>query len=275
MFNLVLEKAEEPEIKLPTSIGSSRKLESSRKTSISALLTMPKPLTVFSSVQFSRSVMSDSLWPHESQHARPPCSSPTPGVHSDSRPSSQWCHPAISSFVVPFSSCPQSLPAPESFPVSQLVTWGGQSTGVSALVSFLSKKSQGWSPSEWTGWISLHCPLYIFHITARVNVNWWFTGDPWTAWVWIILGPLILGFFSPVVVLHYSTTQLRLVELEDREEPCLCTVGTYGGPAMSYMQILQRMGPPRVGSRTKLYFHRTFQWFPIKLGEKSKFLNTA
>ena len=78
----------------------------------------------FSSVQFSRSVMSNSLWPHESQHARPPCPSPTPGVHSDSHPSSQWCHPAISSLVVPFSSCPQSLPASESFPMSQLFTWG-------------------------------------------------------------------------------------------------------------------------------------------------------
>ena len=108
----------------------------------------------FSSVQFSRSVMSNSLWPHESQHTMPPCSS-TPGVHSDSRPSRQWCHPAISSSVVPFSSCPQSLPAWESFPVSQLFTWGGQSTGVSALASVLPKKSQGWSPSEWTGWISL------------------------------------------------------------------------------------------------------------------------
>ena len=74
----------------------------------------------FSSVQFSRSVISDSLWPHESQHARPPCASPTPGVHSDSCPSSQWCHPAISSSVIPFSSCPQSLPASGSFPVSQL-----------------------------------------------------------------------------------------------------------------------------------------------------------
>ena len=106
-------------------------------------------LTVFlrslSSVQFSRSVMSDSLRPHESQHARPPCLSPTPGVHSDSRPSSQWCHPAISSSVVPFSSCPQSLPASESFPMSQLFTWGGQITAVSALASFLPKKSQGWS----------------------------------------------------------------------------------------------------------------------------------
>ena len=91
------------------------------------------------SVQFSCSVMSDSLQPHESQHARPPCPSPAPGVHSDSHPSSQWCHPAISSSVVPFSSCPQSLPASESFPMSQLFTWGGQSTGVSALASFLPR----------------------------------------------------------------------------------------------------------------------------------------
>ena len=97
--------------------------------------------------------MSNSLQPHQLQHARPPCPSPTPGVHSDSRPSSQWCHLAISSSVVPFSFCPQSLPASESFPMSQLFTWGGQSTGVSALASFLPKKSQGWSPS--TGWISL------------------------------------------------------------------------------------------------------------------------
>ena len=110
---------------------------------------------VFSSVQFSRSVMSDSLRPHESWHARPPCPSPTPRVHSDSHPSSQWCHPAISSSVVPFSSWPQSLPASESFPMSQFFAWGGQSTGVSALASFLPKKSQGWSPSEWTDWISL------------------------------------------------------------------------------------------------------------------------
>ena len=99
-----------------------------------------------SSVQFSCSVMSDSLWPHESQHARPPCPSPAPGVHSDSRPSSQWCHPAISSSVVPFSSCPQSLPASESFPVSQLLARDGQSTGVSASASVLPKKSRGWSP---------------------------------------------------------------------------------------------------------------------------------
>ena len=111
--------------------------------------------TVSSVSQFSRSVMSDSLRPHESQHARPPCPSPTPGVHPDSHPLSQWYHPAISSFVVPFSSCPQSLPASESFPMSQLFSWGGQSTGVSSLASFLPKKSQGWSPLEWTGWIAL------------------------------------------------------------------------------------------------------------------------
>ena len=108
-----------------------------------------------SSSQFSCSVVYNSLRPHESQHARPPCPSPTPGVHSDSRTSSQWCHPAISTSVVPFSSFPQSLQASESFPMSQLFTWGGQSTGVSAVASFLPKKSQGWSPSEWTGWISL------------------------------------------------------------------------------------------------------------------------
>ena len=100
--------------------------------------------------------MSDSLRPHESQHARPPCPSPTPGVHSNSCPLSWWSHPAISSSVVPFSSCPQSFPASESFPMNQLFTWGGLSTGVSALASFLPKKSQGWSPSEWTIWISLH-----------------------------------------------------------------------------------------------------------------------
>ena len=109
----------------------------------------------FSSVQFSHSVVSDFLRPRESQHARPPCPSPTPRVHSDSCPLSQWSHPAISSSVVPFSSCPQSLPASESFPTSQLFTWGGQSTWVSALASVLPKKCQGWSPSEWTGWISL------------------------------------------------------------------------------------------------------------------------
>ena len=124
------------------------------KNNVAALWNAKHTVTI-SSVQFSRSVVSDSLWPHELQHARAPCLSPTPRVHWDSRPPSQWCHPAISSSVVPFSSCPQSLPASDSFPMSQLFTWGGQSTGVSASASFLPKKSQGWSPSNWTSWISL------------------------------------------------------------------------------------------------------------------------
>ena len=107
------------------------------------------------SVQFSRSVVSDSLRPHESQHARPPFPSPTPGVHSNSCPSSQWWHPAISSSVVPFSSHPQSLPASGFFPVSRLFACGGQSIGVSASASVLPMNTQDWSPLEWTGWISL------------------------------------------------------------------------------------------------------------------------
>ena len=109
----------------------------------------------FSSVQFSHSIVSDSLQPHESQHARPPCPSPTPWVHSNSCPSSRWCHPAISSSVIPFSSCPQSLPASGSFPMSQLFARGGQSVGVSALASVLPMSTQEWLPSKWTGWISL------------------------------------------------------------------------------------------------------------------------
>ena len=108
----------------------------------------------FRSVQFSRSVMSDFLRSHESQHARPPCPSPTPGVHSNSCPSSWWCHPAISSSVIPFSSCPHSLLASGSFPMSQLFEWGGQSIGVSALASVLPMNTQDWSSLEWTGWIS-------------------------------------------------------------------------------------------------------------------------
>ena len=105
--------------------------------------------------KWSHSVVSDSLWPHEPQHTRPPCPSPTSAVYSNSCPSNQWCHPTISSSVVPFSSCPQSLPASGSFPMSQLFAWGGQSTGVSASASVLPMNTQDWSPSGWTGWISL------------------------------------------------------------------------------------------------------------------------
>ena len=107
------------------------------------------------SVQFSGSVVSYSLRPHESQHARPPCPSPTSGIYPNSCPSSQWCHQAIPSSVIPFSSCPQSLLASGSFPMSQLFTRGGQSIGVSALTSVLPMNTQYWSPLGWTGWISL------------------------------------------------------------------------------------------------------------------------
>ena len=107
------------------------------------------------SVQFRCSVMSDSLRPHEPQHARPPCSSPAPGVHPNSCPLSQWCHPTISTSVVPFSSCPQSFPASGSFQMSQFFTSGGQSFGVSASTSVLPMNTQDWSPLGWVGWISL------------------------------------------------------------------------------------------------------------------------
>ena len=106
-------------------------------------------------VQFSCSIVSDSLQPHESQHTRPPCPSPTPGVYPNSCPSSRWHHPAISSSVVLFSFCPQSLPASRSFPISQIFTWGGQSIGASASVSVFPVNSQDWSPLGWTGWIFL------------------------------------------------------------------------------------------------------------------------
>ena len=129
-----------------TSASHFSTLLTEEKDHVSVLHSFIKLISLFylcwtPSVQFSRSVVSDSLQPHESQHARPPCPSPTPRVYPDSCPSSQWCHPAISSCVVPFSSCPQSLPASESFPVSQLFTWGSQSTGASALASVLPKKS--------------------------------------------------------------------------------------------------------------------------------------
>ena len=105
--------------------------------------------------QFSCSVVSDSLQPHEPQHGRPPCPSPTPGVHPNPHPLSRWCHPTISSSVVPFSSSSQSFPVSGSFQMSQLFTSGGQSTGVSASASVLPMNTQDWSPSGWTGWISL------------------------------------------------------------------------------------------------------------------------
>ena len=109
----------------------------------------------FSSVQFSCSVMSDSLQPHELQHARPPCPSPAPGVHPNPCPLSQWCHPTISSSVIPFSSCPQSFPGSGSFLMSQLFASGGQSIRVSASTSVLPMNTQDWFHLGLTGWISL------------------------------------------------------------------------------------------------------------------------
>ena len=125
---------------------------------IQGLLYLQTNLTFFfalSSIQFSRSVVSNSLWPHEPQHTRPPCSSPTPGVHPNPCPSSQWCHPTISSSVIPFSSCPQSFPESRSFPMSQLFASGGQSSAVLASTSVPPMNTHDWSLLEWTGWISL------------------------------------------------------------------------------------------------------------------------
>ena len=153
--------------------------------------------------------MSDSLRPHESQHTRSPCPSPTPGVHSNSCPLSQWCHPAISFSVVPFSSCPQSLPASESFPMSQLFAWGGQSTGVSALVSFFPKNTQDWSPSEWTGWISLQSKglSRVFSNTTvyirmlKLNCCWQL--NMWEHWDKYFLFSLKTSLsLDPILILH-------------------------------------------------------------------------
>ena len=143
-------------------------------------------------VQFSCSVMSNSLQPHELQHARPPCTSPTRRVHLNSCPLSQWCHPAISSSFAPFSSCPQSLRASESLTMSQLFAWGGQSTGVSVLASFLPRNTQGWSPLEWTGWISLQSKGFsrVFSNTEAPIIwppdvkNWFIGKDPDAGKVW-------------------------------------------------------------------------------------------
>ena len=157
--------------------------------------------SAFSSVQFSSVAQScPTLWPHESQHAMPPCPSQTPGVYSNSCPSSRWCHPAISSSVVPFSSCPQSLPASGSFPMSQLFAWGGQSIRVSASASVLPVNTQDWSPLGWTGWISLQSKgfLRVFSNTTlgafKFHNPFWllfyFISCP--AWVLAVCGPLVL-----------------------------------------------------------------------------------
>ena len=136
------------------------------------LVPFGKPLwSQFSSGQFCRSVMSDSLWPHGLQHARLPCPSPTPGTYSSSCPLSQWCHPTISSSVIPFSSCLQSFPTSGSFQMNQLFALGGQSIGVSA--SVLPKSIQDWFLLGWTGWISLQSKglSRVFFNTTVQSIN--------------------------------------------------------------------------------------------------------
>ena len=170
------------------------------------------------SAQFSRSVVSDSLWPHESQHSRPPCPSPTPGVYRNSCPLSQWCHPAISSSVAPFSSCSQSLPASGSFPMSQLFTWGDQSTGVSASASVLPMNTRDWSPLGWTGWISLQSKglsrvfsnntvqkHQFFGHSAYMNreiMYWMSPNESFVPWAIVVVSSLkqgLLGLLRPQV----------------------------------------------------------------------------
>ena len=182
------------------------------------------------SVQFSRSIVSDPLRPHELQHARPPCPSPTPGVHPNSCPSSRWCHPAISSSVVPFSSCPQLLPASDSFPMSQLLTSGGQSTGVSALASVLPMNIQDWSPLEWTGWISLQSKTLksllqhhsskasILHqsafFTVQLSYPYMTTGKTIALIRWTFVGKvmsLLLNMLSRLVITFLPRSKCLLI----------------------------------------------------------------
>ena len=156
----------------------------------------------FSSVQFSLSVVSDSLWPHESQHTRPPCSSPTPGVYPNSCPSSQWCHPAISFSVIPFSSCPQSFPASGSFPMSQLFACGDQSFGVSASASvpelifrmdwldLLAVQRTLKSLLQYLGWVKTSPHILRFVCTVNVSPLCKGRGNP------VILYPSNLSVFS-------------------------------------------------------------------------------
>ena len=143
---------------------------------------------MYISVQFSHSVMSDPLQPHESQHTRPPCPSPTPRVYPNPCPSSWWCHPAISSSVIPFSYCPQSFPASGSFPMSQLFAWGVQSIRVSASTSVLPMNTQDWSPLVWTGWISLQSKGF-----SRVFSN--------TTYMYI---------YTDVYIYHYNQDKLNI-----------------------------------------------------------------
>ena len=158
------------------------------------------------SVQFSCSVVSSSLWPHELQHARPFCPSPTPGVYPNSCPLSQWCHLTISSSVVPFSSCFQSFPTSGSFQMSQLFTSGGQNIGVSASTSVLLMNTQDWFPLGWTGWISLQSKgLSRVFSNTTVQKHQFFCAQhrwdrPWQVHKIdeVVLGPFLLFIIAPL-----------------------------------------------------------------------------
>ena len=170
--------------------------------------------------------MHDSLRPHEPQHARPPCPSPTPGVHPNQCPSSQWCHPTILSSVIPFSSCPQSFPVSGSFPMIQHLASCGQSTGVSALASFFPKKSQGWSLSEWTGWISLqskglsntmvqkHQFFYMQLSLVQLSHSYMTTGKTIALTRWTFVGKamsLLFNMLSRLVITFLPRSILLLI----------------------------------------------------------------
>ena len=145
---------------------------------IVSLISLSATSVQFSSVQFSHSVVSNSLRPHESQHARPLCPSPTPRVYTNSCLSSWWCHPAILSYVLPFSSCPQSLPSSGYFPMSQLFTSGGQRIGVSASASVLPMNIQDWFPLGWTGWLSLQSKGLSRISNTTVQKHQFFSAQP-------------------------------------------------------------------------------------------------
>ena len=172
-----------------------------------------------SSVQFSHSVVSDSLRPHEPPHTRPPCPSQTPGVYPNPGPSSCWCHPAISSSVVLFSSCLQSFPASGSFPMSQLSAWDGQNIGVSVSTSVLPMNTQDWSPLGWTGWISFqskglksllqhHSPkasilLWSAFFTVQLSHPYMTTGKTIALTRWTFVGKvmfLLLNILSVLII---------------------------------------------------------------------------
>ena len=181
--------------------------------------------------------MSHSLWLHESQHTRPPCPSPSPGVHSNSRPSHRWCHPAISSSVVPFSSCPQSLPASESFPMSQLFAWGGQSTGVSATASGLPKNTQDWSPLEWTGWISLQSKgLSRVFSSTTVRKHQFFGTQPHTHTLTHTAQQVLWSRTRTGQILFQNnpSTLAKLVHSQYLHMPCAFTLPFYSLPSNIY-----------------------------------------